>query len=304
MSERKKGEDDEVLDLLDKIDKKPNVQTIINKLTDENKVLTKKLEDITKKYEYVQQKNIELLTVDNRRLKENKKVEATINSLLQDKENLRKRIREIENEKHALIERIKELETGKVKEKKALKIVSADLEPMSKRPADFKMKLVMLGDFAVGKTSFIKNFAKKKFGGDYKPTIGAEITKLSLEYEKKLFGLIMWDLAGQVAFKQLAHKYIEGSDLAVMIFDVTRPMTFESVKGWFQAMMASLNEKIPCVLVGNKVDLVDERKVSYDDALQLSQELGLNYIEISVKENQNVQDAMISLIENYLGTVS
>ena len=301
---RKNGENDEVLDLLDKIDKKPNAQTIITMLKDENKSLKKKLEEITKKHEHVQQKNIELLTVDNKRLKEFEKIEGTINSILQDKKNLKKRIQEIENEKQVLIERIQELETGKVKEKKSIKIVSADLQPISKRPADFKMKLVMLGDFAVGKTSFIKNFAKKKFGGEYKPTIGAEITKLSLEYEKKLFGLIMWDLAGQVAFKQLAHKYIEGSDLAVLIFDVTRPMTFESVKGWFQAILTSSTEKIPCILVGNKVDLVNERKVSYDDALQLSQELGVRYIEISVKENKNLQDAMISLIENYLGMVS
>jgi len=178
-------------------------------------------------------------------------------------------------------------------------------ETISKLEKDrFKIKVVLLGENAVGKTSFIKRFALKKFESKYSPTIGAEITKVRLKFQQKIFDLMVWDLAGQILFENIAKKFIHGSDLAILIFDITRMDSFKSMRNWNNHVTKILGKKIPSLLIGNKSDLENDRKIYVKDALKLATDLDIPFIETSAKDDVNIQDALIMLLTEFISPTS
>ena len=98
----------------------------------------------------------------------------------------------------------------------------------------FTCKIIVVGDFAVGKTSFIKRYLTESFTFDYKPTVGVDIfTKQVILRENKIvFQFNFWDIAGQELFQQIRKKFYEGADAAFLIYDCTRPETFQNIPKW------------------------------------------------------------------------
>ena len=107
----------------------------------------------------------------------------------------------------------------------------------------YKLKLVVLGEASVGKTSLIKRFAYKKFETEYKPTIGVEITKMKLRFKNNDIDLIIWDLAGQTAYQNLSKAYLMDADLAILMYDITKLNTFQSIKNWYDVTIKTLENK-------------------------------------------------------------
>ncbi|MHA1785200.1 MAG: Rab family GTPase [Candidatus Helarchaeota archaeon] len=206
-------------------------------------------------------------------------------------EKLQKKIERLEN-------KIKKLQGH------LLQFISKDEQPIISKPTLYKLKLVLLGDNAVGKTSFIKRFAYKKFDTEYKPTIGAEITKMKFKFkENNIIDLMAWDIAGQSSYEQLAKNFIQGADLAVLIYDITRLKTFENIKRWYQMLMNISNvskRKVTALIIGNKSDLEEKRVITIKNAIELSRSIDVPFIETSAKEDQNIKDALIMLIADYL----
>jgi len=154
--------------------------------------------------------------------------------------------------------------------------------------------MVALGDGAVGKTSCIMRFTEDKFGEKYKATIGTSIAIKNLEVEihkgeSSQVQIVLWDLAGQPSYKDLRQRYMVGSSMAFVVYDVTRPSTFMNVYEWYRNFKAVCPTAV-IVLVANKVDRED-RLVPEEAGLMLSKWLDLKYIETSAKTGKNV-DAM------------
>ena len=296
--DKKENEPDplDLYEIIEKVEDKAKDKIDIEKLKDENKLLKEKLREIMVKYENLQEKSVDTHVHVNKHKEEIQRLLDHVKILMNEKEDLENQIKKVSEEKQVLIEYIKDNITETQQDESLLRYS----EEEKSLTAKYKMKLVMIGDFAVGKTSFIKRFAKEQFSDDYKPTIGVAITKLRLGYQQEVYDLIMWDLTGQVAFKQLASKYMEDADMAILMYDVTRMETYESVKDWYQVMFKVLGKRIPCLLVGNKNDLRGHRKVSFESGIQMSEDLQLNFLEISVKEDRLVDEAIINLINQFL----
>lgn len=156
--------------------------------------------------------------------------------------------------------------------------------------------MVALGDGAVGKTSTIMRFTEDKFGEEYKATIGTSIAIKNLDVEihkgeTTRAQIVLWDLAGQPSYKDLRQRYMVGSSMAFLVYDVTRPSTFMNVYEWYRNFRAVCPEAI-MVLVANKIDRKD-RLVPGEAGIMVSKWLNLKYIETSAKTGKNIDALFI-----------
>ncbi len=170
----------------------------------------------------------------------------------------------------------------------------------------YRLKLITAGDYAVGKTSLVKRFLGQGFSLDYGATVGVEcIQKSYKDKEGHFVDLSIWDLAGQILYRDLAKDYARGADLIIIVYDVTRKESFDNVEGWYKTIFdvveaGKSKEITPCMIIGNKIDLRDRRVVTMDDGIKLSEKLDSLYVETSAKENQGIDEAFNNLIIEYI----
>ncbi len=163
------------------------------------------------------------------------------------------------------------------------------------------VKVVICGDYAVGKTTFVYSFLDedKSLLEGYKPTIGVDIGRKSFIIEPHNIIFQLWDLSGQQSFKTVRKQFYNRSDGAILVFDVGRRESFDNLNTWLSEMIEQTG-KIPIVLVANKIDL-DDRKVSSQEAKTFATEItkstGLEtpYIEASAINRHNNLDPFITL---------
>ncbi len=160
----------------------------------------------------------------------------------------------------------------------------------------YKSKVVLLGNGAVGKTSLIRRYVDQKFSDSYIATIGANFKKKVLEYPERNISLNMMigDLLGQHGFQQTQKANMRGARGALIICDLTRPETFESIEGyWIPLLKEVLGDAPPMIFLANKADLVDmedESIVKYRaDLLSLSERYGTKFFFTSAKTGDNVE---------------
>ncbi|MBD3188427.1 GTP-binding protein [Candidatus Bathyarchaeota archaeon] len=164
----------------------------------------------------------------------------------------------------------------------------------------FKLKIVVIGEHATGKTSLIKAFVEKKFSADYRPTIGTNIFIKKLELEGDEITLTCWDIAGQERWTSMRELYYRGSSGAIIIGDVTRKSTFEQIKNfWAPDLKEKVKSVIPIVLLANKSDL--ESEVTQDDIDDCMNAIGATCaLKTSAKTGDNVNEAFQKLTEAIL----
>ncbi|ODQ77940.1 hypothetical protein BABINDRAFT_168528 [Babjeviella inositovora NRRL Y-12698] len=168
------------------------------------------------------------------------------------------------------------------------------------------LKVIILGDSGVGKTSLMQQFVNKKFSHQYKATIGADFLTKELPIDDKTVTMQIWDTAGQERFQSLGVAFYRGADCCILVYDVNNAKSFESLLAWKDEFLiqanVSLPETFPFIVIGNKID-IDENKrvVSYKKAAQVCQQLGnVPYFETSAKDGINVEEAFDVVSRNAL----
>ena len=165
--------------------------------------------------------------------------------------------------------------------------------------ATYKFKIVVVGDFAVGKTTLIINFAEKTFRGMYVPTVGVQFTKKNFTLDGNDIELTLWDIAGQDKFAKVRQAFYEHAAGFIIVYDTTRKATLEKIKTWYNDVIQNTGA-IPCVLIGNKVDLKEQRQVTKKDAENEIKKNNLDIkvkFETSAKTGENVEEGFHSLIK-------
>jgi len=152
-----------------------------------------------------------------------------------------------------------------------------------------RTKIVLLGDQSVGKTSLITRFMYDTFDNTYQATIGIDFLSKTMYLEDRTVRLQLWDTAGQERFRSLIPSYIRDSSVAIVVFDITNRDSFLSTSKWIDDVRSERGNDVIIVLVGNKADLSDKRKVTHDEATAKSQELGILFMETSAKAGHNVK---------------
>jgi Ras-related protein Rab-7A len=138
-------------------------------------------------------------------------------------------------------------------------------------------------------------YVSGSFVPQYKATIGADFVAKDLLIDDKLVTVQIWDTAGQEKFNSMQGVYYKGADGCVLVYDITDPESFNDLQKWREEFVGHSGmakpEDFPFVLLGNKSDLVAQRKVAYPKAVQYSKEKAMIYYETSAKNGMNVKEA-------------
>ena len=164
-------------------------------------------------------------------------------------------------------------------------------------PAEYRFKIVMLGDGAVGKTALTLRFTENYFEADYKRTIGSDfaIKRLTLPDMNANVVLQVWDLAGQERFEVVRAGFYRGARGGLLVYDVTRKRTFMNIDRWREEAEKNSGRELPMVVVANKVDLEDSRVVSKEEGMEYAEKNEYLYVESSALTGENVEEVYAAL---------
>jgi len=170
------------------------------------------------------------------------------------------------------------------------------------------LKVIILGDSGVGKTSLMNRYVNKKFSTQYKATIGADFVTKDVVVDDKLVTMQIWDTAGQERFQSLGVAFYRGADCCVLVYDVTAPSTFKSLDSWRDEFLIQASprdpENFPFIVIGNKIDQ-ENRAISTKRAQSWCQSKNnIPYFETSAKEAVNVESAFMTVARNGLAQES
>jgi len=167
------------------------------------------------------------------------------------------------------------------------------------------LKVIILGDSGVGKTSLMNQYVNRKFSNQYKATIGADfLTKDITLDDNRQVTLQIWDTAGQERFQSLGVAFYRGADACVLVYDVCSQNSFKTLETWRDEFLIQASprdaENFPFLLVGNKVDMANLGENGTGEGRQVTEKRAqawsnsknnMPYFECSAKENTNVEAA-------------
>lgn len=150
------------------------------------------------------------------------------------------------------------------------------------------LKIILVGDVSVGKTSVIERYINNNFKDGYMCTVQAEQkTKIINEDSNTLVRMNIWDTAGQEKFRSLTRQFYRDCQGAIIVFDITKKKTFDSLQTWIDDIQDYSDKDIPIIIVGNKSDLIDERAVSENSINEFLNDK-YTYFEVSAKYGNNI----------------
>ena len=167
---------------------------------------------------------------------------------------------------------------------------------------DLTLKILIVGDSSVGKTNFINRFIENKFNNNYMTTSGIDLKTANLEIKNKNIRIQIWDTAGQEKYKAITKNLFLKVMGAIIIFDITNEKSFNNLKNWVQMIKDECGPHMTIIIVGNKNDLIEQRKINEEEVIAYTNKQKLDYIETSCKTGENVKKAVTILCEKILET--
>ncbi|XP_031129146.1 ras-related protein RABA1f-like [Ipomoea triloba] len=176
--------------------------------------------------------------------------------------------------------------------------------PTSDEDYDYLFKVVLIGDSAVGKSNLLSRFTHNEFNQDSKSTIGVEFATRTIEVDKKVIKAQIWDTAGQERYRAITSAYYRGALGALLVYDMTRRVTFESLVRWLKELREHTDQHIVLMLVGNKADLRHLRAVTTDDSKVFAERENTFFMETSALEAINVENAFSEVLSQIYRMIS
>ncbi|VDL93753.1 unnamed protein product [Schistocephalus solidus] len=157
------------------------------------------------------------------------------------------------------------------------------------------LTVVLIGDSGVGKSNLLSRFTRNEFNLESKTTIGVEFAT-SINVNGKIIKAQIWDTAGQERYRAITSAYYRGAVGALLVYDLSRPDTYEHVETWLKELRDHADSNIVTMLVGNKCDLRHLRAVPTNEARAFAEQNNLTFIETSALDSTNVEEAYTALL--------
>ena len=155
---------------------------------------------------------------------------------------------------------------------------------------NYLLKYVIVGDASVGKSNLLLRYTHGEFREEYQLTIGVEFGSNNLVINNSIYRIQIWDTAGQENFRSITRSYYKNSACALIVYDITRRVSFESLSDWIEDCKNSSPKTVVMVLVGNKCDLAQNREVNEEEGREFAEKHGMLFFETSAKTGQNVEE--------------
>ena len=167
-----------------------------------------------------------------------------------------------------------------------------------------KYKIVMLGDQNVGKTSIINRFKHNKFVGNIEPTLALDFQSKEIFIDNINVKLLLYDTAGQEKFRTLIPLYTREANIIFFIYDITNSDSFHNIEKWYNSLENVNKNEAIFFLVGNKIELNDERKVPEEEARAYANRYNFIFQEVSALTGDGIEELFLNKlaqeIKNYL----
>jgi len=164
-------------------------------------------------------------------------------------------------------------------------------------------KFLIVGDGAVGKTSIVRRMCHNTFSDNTEETVGVEFMPLTMNIDKSSVKLQIWDTAGQEQYRSLGRAYYRNAVGVLLVFSYDDHSSFEHLDQWLTDVRTLCHQHAQILLVGNKCDLSDHRRVTSSEIEQFISTFEVDFIELSAKNNLNVEQAFYTLTRNVLQAV-
>ena len=167
------------------------------------------------------------------------------------------------------------------------------------------IKVTLIGESSVGKTSIINRYTKESFSQELDSTLGANYSQKKITRHGKKIRLDLWDTAGQEKYRAIGIHFYKESYIVCLVYDITNNDSFEKIKSIWYPDLKEYGEKLKIVaLVGNKLDKYLEEEVKEDDARKFADEIKAIYKRTSAMEGTNIEDLFNTLADKYLTEIS
>ncbi len=152
-----------------------------------------------------------------------------------------------------------------------------------------KLKLIVVGNQGTGKSSILNRFVNETFDENYQATIGLDFHSKNITIHDQDVRLIIYDTAGQEKFRSLIPMYIREAQIILFIYDISDKDSFDSIPKWIQQVNDVINKEVVFVLIGNKLDLESNRKVTFEEGKKLAEKSNYVFQEVSAKTGENFE---------------
>ncbi|KAG2174996.1 hypothetical protein INT43_006058 [Umbelopsis isabellina] len=157
---------------------------------------------------------------------------------------------------------------------------------------DYLFKLVLIGDSGVGKSNLLSRFTSNEFNLESKSTIGVEFATKNIVIDDHTIKCQIWDTSGQERYRAITGAYYRGAVGALLVYDITRPSSFQNIDHWLKELKDHADENIVMMLVGNKSDLADSsRAVPTEEGGAFAEDNKMLFFETSALDATNVDAA-------------
>ena len=165
---------------------------------------------------------------------------------------------------------------------------------------DEKVKLMIIGDSSVGKSSLLKKYCKNEFSNSYITTVGIDFQVKILTINNIKIKIQIWDTAGEERYRVVAKNYFNTSDGFIIMYDITNRESFDSVSNWVEQIKESTPNYKKSVIFGNKSDLNKLRDVQINEGKELAKKHDFKFFETSAKDGSNLNEGIESLVKDVL----
>ena len=166
----------------------------------------------------------------------------------------------------------------------------------SSNDSDLVFKILLLGDSEVGKSCFLMRYSENVFIENYITTIGLDYKLKTVKLDTgKTIKVQLWDTAGQDKYRTIAKNYYKGSHGILLLYDITKQSSFDNIREWVRDIKEEVSEKAIIFLIGNKIDIEEERKISKEKGEELAEEFKIPFFEASAKSGKNVDEVFKAL---------
>ena len=161
-------------------------------------------------------------------------------------------------------------------------------------------KILLIGDLGVGKSCVILRYVEGDFPGNIMSSIGVDFKTKQIELDDHSIKMQIWDTAGHEKFRTITTSYYKSAQAIIILYDITQKSSFDHIRNWITEIDKFGKQGVLKVIVGNKLDLENNRKIKKEDAENLALKYGVKLWEVSAKDNTNIEEMFVDTIKTLL----